>query len=115
MWHLFVRAPGTFNIINVMHQSPLYLDVTGGRWPPRNHPYTINSTTRHFLYYLGDGIYPRFSFLISPHAKPCTEEQKAFNRLQEALRKEAERLFGILMERFDVALHPGATALWRIS
>jgi len=41
--------------------------------------------------------------------------QKAFNRLQEALRKEAERLFGILMERFDVALHPGATALWRIS
>ena len=75
VWHLFVRAPGTFNIINVMHQSPLYFDVTGGRWPPRNHPYTINSTTRHFLYYLGDGIYPRFSFLISPHAKPCTEEQ----------------------------------------
>jgi len=58
-------------------------------------------------YYLVDGIYPRFSFLISPHPKPSTEEQTTFNRLQEALRKDVERLFGVLMKRFHVALHPG--------
>jgi len=107
VWHLFVGAPGSLNDINVMHQSPLYLDVTGGRWPPRNHPYTINGNTRHLPYYLVDGIYPRFSFLISPHPKPSTEEQTTFNRLQEALRKDVERLFGVLMKRFHVALHPG--------
>ena len=29
MWPLFVGAPGSINDINVMQQSPLYLDVTG--------------------------------------------------------------------------------------
>jgi len=107
VWHLFVGAPGSLNDINVMHQSPLYLDATGGRWPPRNKPYTINGHTRTLPYYLVDGTYPRFSFLISPHPKPSTEEQSTFNRLQEAIRKDVERLFGVLVKRFHVALHPG--------
>jgi len=107
IWHLFVSAPGSLNDINVMHQSPLYLDVTGGRWPPRNKSYTINGRTRTLTYYLVDGIYPRFAFLISPHPKPCTEEQTTSNRLQEAIRKDVERLFGVLMKRFHISLHTG--------
>jgi len=107
VWHLFEGAPGSLNDINVMHQSPLYLDISGGRWPPRNKPYTINGHTRTLPFYLVDGIYPRFAFLISPHPKPSTEEQTTFNRLQEAIRKDVERLFGVLMKCFHVALHPG--------
>jgi len=107
VWHLFVGAPGSLNDINVMQQSPLYLDVTGGRWPPRGTPFTINGRTRTLPYYLVDGIYPRYAFLMSPHPKPSTEEQTTFNRLQEAIRKDVERLFGVLMKRFHVALHPG--------
>jgi len=30
IWHLFVLAPGSLNDINVLNQSPLYLDVTAG-------------------------------------------------------------------------------------
>jgi len=107
VWHLFVGAPGSLNDINVMQQSPLYLDVTGGRWPPRGTPCTINGRTRTLPYYLVDGIYPRYTFLMSPHPKPSSEEQKTFKRLQEAIRKDVERLFGVLMKRFHVALHPG--------
>jgi len=107
VWHLTVGALGSLNDINVMHQSPLYLEVNGGRWPPRNKTYTINGRTRTLPYYLVDGIYPRFSFLISPHPMPSTEEQKTFNRLQEAIGKDVERLFGVLMKRFQFALHPG--------
>jgi len=106
IWHLFVGAPSSLNGINVMHQSPLYLDVTGGRWPQRNKSYTINGRTRTLPYYLVDGIYPRFPFLISPHPKPTTEEQTTFNRLQEAIRKDVERLLGVLMKRFHIALQP---------
>jgi len=29
-----------------------------------------------------------------------------FNRLQEAFLKDVERLFGVILERFHVALHP---------
>ena len=58
-------------------------------------------------YYLVDGIYPRFAFLISLHFKLTTEEQTTFNRLTEAIRKDVERLFGVLMKRFHIALHSG--------
>jgi len=107
VWHLFVGAPGSLNDISVMQQSQLFLDVTGGRWAPRGTPFTINGRTRMLPYYLVDGIYPRYAFLMSPHPKPSTEEQTTFNRLQEAIQKDVERLFGVLMKRFHVALHPG--------
>jgi len=107
VWHLFVGAPGSLKYLNVMHQSPLYLDVTGGRWPPRNKSYIINGRTRPLPYYLDGGIYRRFFFLISPHPSPSTEEQTKLNCLQEAIRKDVELLFVVLMRRFQVALHPG--------
>ena len=107
MWHLFVGAPGSLNHINVMQLSPLYLDVTGGRWPPRGTPFTNNGRTRTLPYYLVDVIYPRYAFLMSPHPKPSTEKQTTFNRLQETTRKDVERLFEVLMKRFHVSLHPG--------
>jgi len=107
VWHLLVGAPGSLNDINVMQQSPLYLGVTGGRWPPRGTPFTINGRTRTLPYYVVDGIYPRYAFLMSPHPKTSTEEQTTFNRLPEAIRKDVERLFGVLMKRFHAALYPG--------
>jgi len=107
VWHLFVGAPGSLNDMHFMQQSPLYLDVTGGRWPPRGRPFTINCRTRTLPYYLVDGIYPRYAFLLSPQPTPSTEELTTFNRLHEAIRKDVDRLFGVLMKRFHVALHPG--------
>jgi len=107
IWHLLVGAPGSLNDTNVMNQSPHYLDVTAGRWPPRDMPFSINRTTRTLPYYLVDGIYPRYAFLVSPHPMPLTDEEKTFNRLQEAIRNDVERLFGVLTKRFHIALHPG--------
>jgi len=88
MWHLFVGAPGSLNGINDMNQSPLYLDVTAGRWPPQDVPFSINGKTRTLPYYLVDGIYPRYAFLVSPHPMPLTENAKTFNCLHEAIRKD---------------------------
>jgi len=96
VWHLFVGAPGSLIDISVMQQSPLYLDVTGGRWPPRGAAFPINGRRRTLPYYLVDGIYPRYGLLMSPHPEPSTEEQMTFNHFQEAIRKDVERLFGIL-------------------
>jgi len=107
IWHLFVDAPGSPNDVNVMHQSPLYLYMTAGRWPPRYQSYTLNGTTRTLPYYFVAGIYPRYAFLMSPHPMPSTEEHKVFNRLQEAVREDVERLCGVLTQRFHIVLHPG--------
>jgi len=107
VWHVFLGAPGSLNEINVMQQSPLYLDVTGGRWPLRNTPLTINGHACTLPFYLIDKVYPRYALLMSRHPMPSTEEQTTFHRLQKAIRKDVERLLGVLTKRFHVALHPG--------
>lgn len=38
---------------------------------------------------------------------PMTHESKTFNRLQEAIHKDVERLCGVPTKQFHIALHPG--------
>ena len=106
IYHIFSGCPGSLNDINVLYQSPLYMDVITGKWPPRDCPFTVNGNTRTLLYYLVDGIYPRFAFFVAPYPNPQTREQRTFNRLQEALYKDVERLFKMLTARFRIMLHP---------
>jgi len=106
IYHIFSGCPGSLNDISFLYQSPLYMDVITGKWPPRDCPFTVNVNTRTLLYYLVDGIYPRFAFFVAPYPNPQTREQRTFNRLQEALRKDFERLFRILTARFHIMLHP---------
>lgn len=106
IWHLFVGAPGSFNDLNVLQQSPLYQDVTAGLWPPRKFTFTANGRARTLLYYLVDSIYAHYAFSVRPYPTTTTRKQKTFNRLQEAVRKDAERLYAVLTARFHVALHP---------
>eukprot|EP00170_Pyropia_yezoensis_P006476 contig_26434_g6497 len=105
IWHLFVGCPGSMNDLNVMYQSPLYHDVTSGAWPPRDKPFTVNGRTRTLLCYLVDGIYPHYPCFICAYPNTDTPKKKVFNRLQEAIRKDAERLYGVLNSRFHVAPH----------
>jgi len=101
--HLFVGCPGSHNDLNVMHVSPLYLSVTNGEWPPRTFSYTADGTTRTLLYFLVDGIYPRFAFFVSLSPDPTTEVDVTFYRLQ---RKDVERPYAVLTARFHGSLHP---------
>lgn len=106
IWHWFVGSPGSYNDVNVLNESPLFDAVQAGTWPPRGFTYVTNGHERSAPYYLVDGIYPRHSFLVSPYETPATPQERAFNRLQEAMRKDVERLFGVLTRRFHIAMHP---------
>lgn len=106
IWHFYIGCPGSMNDLNVLYTSPLYHSITSGQWPPSCHPYKINGRTRRLLYYLADGIYPSYPFLVRPISSPQTEQQRVFNRLQEALRKDVERLYAVLTGKFKVLLHP---------
>lgn len=105
IWHSYVGAPGSYNDLNVLQESPLFAAVTAGAWPPRR-PYTLNGRRRTVPYYLVDGIYPRYAFFAAAYETPTTVQQRTYNRLQEAVRKDVERLFAVLTARFHVALHP---------
>ena len=84
----------------------MYMDVVTGKWPPRDSSFTVTGSTRTLLYYLVDGIYPRFAFFVAPYPNPQTPQQRTFNLLQETLRKDVERILGILTARFQIMLHP---------
>jgi len=106
IYHIFAGCPGSLNDTNVLYQSPLYMDVITGKRPPRDCRFTVNGHARTLLYYLVDGIYPRFGFFVAPYLNPQSREQRTFNRLQEALRKDVEHLFRIRTARFHSMLHP---------
>jgi len=102
----FSGCPGSLNDDCVLYQLLMYMDVITGTWPPRDCPSTVNGNTRTLLYYQVNGSYPRFAFFVAPYPNPQTREQLTFNRVQQALRKKVKHLFGILMARFHMMLHP---------
>lgn len=106
VWHLFAGAPGSNNDVKVLSHSPLMVKVTKGDWPPPGLGYTVNGQHMDLPYYLVDGIYPRYAFFVAPYPTPSTPQEKAFNRLQEGVRKDVERLYAVLTARFHVALYP---------
>jgi len=106
IYHFYIGCAGSQNDLNVLKSSPLYHDIVSGAWPPRDKPFTLNGRTRTLLYYLADGIYPRFPFFATPHVRPTTRKELTYNRLQEALRKDVERLYAVLSCRFNVILRP---------
>jgi len=102
-----ISLSGRLNDLNVLRISPLYFDVVEGVWPPKSCTFCVNGRSRRLLYYLTDGVYPKYTFFVSPHPNPITPAEKNFNRLQEVLRKDVERLYGVLTARFHIPLHPG--------
>jgi len=107
IWHFFIGAPGSLNDLNMLRISPLYFDVVEGVWPPKSFSFCVNGRSRRSLFYLTDGVYPKYPFFVSLYPKPITPAENIFNRPQEALRKDVKRLCGALPARFHILLHPG--------
>ena len=68
--------------------------------------YVINNTEREDIYFLVDGIYPRWNCFVSSFTNPADAKQKHFASCQEASRKDVERAFGVLQARFAILRMP---------
>ncbi len=53
-------------------------------------------------YFLVDGIYPDWPIFVKPIHNAVTIVKKFFSARQEAIRKDIERLFGVLQSRFGI-------------
>jgi len=103
---LNVGAAGSNNDLNELKFSPLYHAIVAGMWPPRTMSFTFNERTRTMPYYLADGIYPAYPIFATPYPRPDSRKKRTYNRLQQALRKDVERLYAILEIRFNVLMRP---------
>ena len=67
---------------------------------------------RDYLYFLVNGIYPKWPIFISTisDATPGLKD-KLFATYQEAVRKDIEQAFGVIVKKFDILSRP--IQFWR--
>ncbi|CAN1323311.1 hypothetical protein LINPERPRIM_LOCUS32685 [Linum perenne] len=110
IWHAFFGTPGSNNDINTLGVSPLFDQAVRGALPQVT--FEVNGNTYNQCYYLADGIYPPWATFVKTFSNPGTQEKRLFAKYQEAYRKDVERAFGILQERW--AIVRGPSRLWDV-
>jgi hypothetical protein len=111
MWYLSYGHCGCLNDINVLNRSPLLESMLDGSLHDLEKeagvvPYKIGEEEFDKLFFLVDGIYPRYVRFVKSYKLPITQAQKWFSSWQEAVRKDIERAFGVLKGRWQVLARP---------
>jgi hypothetical protein len=104
IWHSFFGPPGANNDINVLNQSPLYLTERNGT--AANSSFHVNGRFYKRGYYLTDEIYPTWSTFVKAYKHPVELKEKRFKKLQESARKDIERAFGRLKNKWMILARP---------
>ncbi|KAL6643200.1 hypothetical protein ACP70R_021381 [Stipagrostis hirtigluma subsp. patula] len=108
IWHAFFGVAGSNNDINVLNQSPLFMETIKGEAPRVR--FFVNGNQYDTGYYLADGIYPEWAAFVKSISSPQLEKHKLYARTQEGARKDVERSFGVLQGRFNIVRRPAR--LW---
>jgi len=93
-WHAYIGVPGAINDINILDQSPLFVELMQGKAPKVT--FLVNNNVYEMGYYLTDGVYPKWKVLMQTIPEPLGRKQKLYAKLQEGQRKDVERAFGVL-------------------
>ena len=108
-WHASYGYAGTFNDLNVLHQSPFMaglLDGTFNRFESQVVPYQVGKEQFKQVFILTDGIYPQYARFMKAYSQPISPREKAYCGWQEAARKAIERAFGVLQMKFQFMARP---------
>ena len=109
-YQVYVGLPGSLNDINIMGQTTMQsnyfesgaIDMT----------YMVGGEEFTGAYFLADGIYPDFPYLVKTVAEPITMQEKLFAKVQEGCRKDVERAFGRMLAKWHVLA--GAAKTWSL-
>ena len=104
VWSAFFGSVGSNNDINVLKASPVLEHYIN-----RNiavFPFVANEAEYEHGYYLGDGIYPEYSIIVRTFTNPIDEKRRYFKKRQEGARKDIERCFGVLQQRWHYVRNP---------
>ncbi|KAJ0519268.1 uncharacterized protein LOC110891285 [Helianthus annuus] len=104
VWSAFFGVAGCFNDINTLEASPLIEGYISGTIPKAG--FHANGNDYEHGYYLGDGIYPEYSIIVKTFSETFDEKRKYFKKLQESSRKDIERCFGVLQQRWHFIRNP---------
>lgn len=112
IWHHYFGLPGSCNDINVLERSDLLHSVMNGDAPRIR--FNVNGNEYSMGYWLADGIYQQLACIVKAYKPPYIDDidkKKKFTKHQESRRKDVERCFGILKQRWQVLTRP--CKFWR--
>nr|ASR75324.1 Harbinger transposon protein [Oryza rufipogon] len=116
IWHSFFGLPGSLNDINVLQRSPLFQRLTSRTAPELE--FMVNGKKYIMGYYLADGIYPSWATFVKTISNPQDNKRIHYTKVQDGVRKDVERAFGVLQARFAMVRGPArfwdTETLWYI-
>ncbi|KAJ9541025.1 hypothetical protein OSB04_027531 [Centaurea solstitialis] len=98
------QVPGATNDIIVVNQSPIFNDLFENKAPDSS--FVVNNTHYNHGYYLADGIYPEWTTFVKAFRYPVEEPRVHFKKRQESARKDIERTFATLKDKWHVVKYP---------
>ena len=101
-WYINFGRPGSLNDLNILNQSSIVRKLLRHDFKIATKPYTINHTVRDYMYFLVDGIYPPWSIFVPTIKNPRNIKEKIFSKQQEGCRKDIERVFACLSQKFQI-------------
>ncbi|KAJ9553805.1 hypothetical protein OSB04_017850 [Centaurea solstitialis] len=104
IWHAFFGVLGATNDIIVVNQSPIFNDLFENKAP--NSSFVVNNTHYNHGYYLADGIYPEWTTFVKAFRYPVEEPRVHFKTRQESAKKDIERTFATLKDKWHVVKYP---------
>ena len=94
IWYSFFGESGSLNDLNILEKSTIVGSILNGTMElhlPQELYYSINGTVHNYLYFLVDGIYPKWPIFISTVSDAIAgSKDKMFATYQEAVRKDIE-------------------------
>jgi hypothetical protein len=106
IWYHFFGEPGSLNDLNILGKSSIVGAILTQSFDTSVEAYTINGNSRDWLYFLVDGIYPKWSILCKSVRNPTNAKMADFSARQESVRKDIERCFGVLIQKFGILKNP---------
>ena len=103
-WQLFCGRPETNNHNIVMKSSPFLLSMFNGCPPVKIYRgYCVDGHTRYcYCIFFTDGIYSSWAIFVKPIPALVTIKQPKMTKNLESRHKYVERLFGVLVGRFEI-------------
>ena len=99
-WHCCLGFPGSINDRPVLGRSTISMAYLES--PAASVEYTIGGTEFQGAFFLADGIYPPYAYLMKTISNPATAKEKLFAKCQEGCRKDVERAFGRLLSKWHI-------------
>ena len=106
LWYTNFGDPGSLNDTNVLDKSSIVYAIMAAILCLVVTPYVINGTERDHAYFLTDGIYPEWSIFVKTFQVKSDPKKQLFGDRQEAVRKDIECAFGILVQKFHILQRP---------